>query len=80
MIYNRAEGVWLKTDQPPEGPVSYACWRTAPRLSTMLCTEFVGALLGGLSEMGIAALNASLRARSMGAIWGVDMSNPGPKT
>ena len=46
----------------------------------MLCTEFVGALLGGLSEMGIAALNAILRARSMGAVQGVDMSNPGPKT
>ena len=28
----------------------------------MLCTEFVGALLGGLWLMGIAALNAILRA------------------
>ncbi len=46
----------------------------------MLCTEFVGALLGGLSGMGIAALNAILRARSRVAVQGVDMSNPGPKT
>lgn len=71
---------WLKTDQCLASPAGYACRRTAPRLSTMLCTESVGALLGGLSEMGIAALNAILRARSRVAVQGVDMSNPEPKT
>lgn len=32
----------------------------------MLCTEFVGALLGGLSEMGVTALNAILGALRSG--------------
>ena len=57
---------WLKTDQCLASPASYACRRTAPRLSTVLCTEFVGALLGGLSGMGVTALNAILGALRSG--------------
>jgi len=37
----------------------------------MLCTEFVGALLGGLSEMGVTALNAILGALRAGGIFPV---------
>ena len=38
----------------------------------MLCTEFVGALLGGLSGMGVTALNAILGALRSGGIFPKD--------